>query len=209
MMLMPQSVYDTGRVKLSFCTQHTSSHFCVGGGRWKTLLAQFQHVVDPQPSLRLTLDFCRPASGPRYHSMQPERLRRRPPTTCGVLHQGRAAAHEADGKAERDGELHRDGESDGRSSQLPSFQGAANQGKEEGAKWVSVRTRTHEVFLGCLRTTKEPSHSRGGAPGVPKPLTLGARHLTPYDTSKKFVRATRPARVCASPKTNIRVNFPS
>ena len=55
----------------------------------------------------------------------------------------------------------------------------------------------------------EPSHSMG-APDVPEPLTLlGARHLTRYNTSKKFVRATRPALVCASPKTNIRVKIPS
>lgn len=59
------SSYDTRRVILSFCTQHTSPRFCVGG-RWEAFLPQFQHVVDPQPSLHLTLDFCHSASGPLY-----------------------------------------------------------------------------------------------------------------------------------------------
>ena len=51
---------------------------------------------------------------------------------------------------------------------------------------------------------KEPSHGRG-APEVPEPLTIGAQYLTRYNTWKKFVRATRPALVCARPKLNIRV----
>ena len=50
------------------------------------------------------------------------------------------------------------------------------------------------------RRSEQP-HSRG-APEVPEPLTIRARYLTRYNTSEKFVRATRPALVCASPKTN-------
>ena len=55
----------------------------------------------------------------------------------------------------------------------------------------------------------EPSHSSRGAPEVPEPLTVGAQYLTRYNTWKKFVRVTRPALVCACPKTNIQVKFPS
>ena len=44
-----------------------------------------------------------------------------------------------------------------------------------------------------------------GAPEVPEPLTLGVQYLTRYNTWKNFVRATRPAIVCASPIMNIRV----
>lgn len=136
-------------VNIPFCAQHPCPRFLVGG-RWEAFLPQFQHVIHPQPSLHLTLNICRPASGPLYLSTQPERLRRRPPTTRCVLHQGRAAAHEADGKAERDGELHRDGEGDGRSSQLPSFQGAADQGEQEGASMVlPVRTRAKYFLAVC------------------------------------------------------------
>ena len=46
-----------------------------------------------------------------------------------------------------------------------------------------------------------------GASEVPEPLTVGAQYLTRYNTWKKFVRATRPVFVCASPKTNTRRNF--
>ena len=53
------------------------------------------------------------------------------------------------------------------------------------------------AFCSCLaleRRTREPSHGRG-ATDLPWPLTLGAQHLTRYNTWKKFVRATRPALV--------------
>ena len=45
----------------------------------------------------------------------------------------------------------------------------------------------------------------GGAPDVPEPLALGAQYLILYNTQKKHVPATRPAFVCATPKTSIRV----
>ena len=48
---------------------------------------------------------------------------------------------------------------------------------------------------------REPSHRRG-APEVPEPLALGAQYFTRYNIWKKFVRATRPALACASPKTS-------
>ena len=60
--------------------------------------------------------------------------------------------------------------------------------------------------LACMLPVTEPSRGRG-APDVPEPLTLGAQYLTRYNAWKKFVRATRPALVCASPKTNLRVQF--
>ena len=46
----------------------------------------------------------------------------------------------------------------------------------------------------------EPSHM--GAPEVPEPLALGAQYLTRFNAWEKFVRATRPALVCASPNEN-------
>ena len=61
---------------------------------------------------------------------------------------------------------------------------------------------------GCAVLAKEPSHGRG-APEVSEPLTLGAQYLTRYNTWKKFIRATRPALLFASPKTSIRVKFSS
>ena len=57
-------------------------------------------------------------------------------------------------------------------------------------------------------TRYEPSHSRG-APEVPELLTLGTQYLPAKNTWKKFDRASRPALVCASPKTNIRAKFSS
>ena len=59
-----------------------------------------------------------------------------------------------------------------------------------------------------MHSLYEPSHGRG-APEVPEPPTLGAQYLTRYDTWKKFVRATRMALLCASPKTNKRVKVSS
>ena len=61
----------------------------------------------------------------------------------------------------------------------------------------------------ALSITREQSHTKG-APEVPEPLTLGAQYLTRYNTWKKFVGATtRPALVCASPKTNVRLKVSS
>ena len=51
---------------------------------------------------------------------------------------------------------------------------------------------------------EEPSHSRG-ALEVPEPLTLGAQYLTRCNSWGTLVRATRPALVCASPESIIRV----
>ena len=50
----------------------------------------------------------------------------------------------------------------------------------------------------------EPCHGRV-APDVPELLTFGAQYLTRYNVWEKFVWATRPALLCASPKTKMRV----
>ena len=57
-------------------------------------------------------------------------------------------------------------------------------------------------------TTSEPFHRRG-APDVPEPPTLGAQYPIRYNIWKKFVRATQPVLVCASPQNNIRVHIKS
>ena len=54
----------------------------------------------------------------------------------------------------------------------------------------------------------EPSLSMG-APDVHEPPVIGAQYLTRYNIWKNFVRATRPALVRASPKTNKRVKLSS
>ena len=65
------------------------------------------------------------------------------------------------------------------------------------------------LYLGSFFFGFEPSHSRG-APEIPEPLALlGVQYLTRYNVLRKFVRATRLALVCASPKTIIRVTFSS
>ena len=65
-----------------------------------------------------------------------------------------------------------------------------------GANFSSKQDETIDIL--------RPSHGRG-EPEVPEPLTLGAQYITRYNTWNKFVRATRPALLCASPETNIRV----
>ena len=70
----------------------------------------------------------------------------------------------------------------------------------------SASPETNILEKNEVKTRNERSHPTvGGAPEFPEPVTLGAQYPTRYDTWKNFVRDTRPALVCASAKTNIRV----
>ena len=75
----------------------------------------------------------------------------------------------------------------------------------EGDVWLLSGTKTplNQTSRHCTRAI---SHSRG-APEVPESPPLGAQYITRYNTKKKFVRVTRPAPVCPSPKMNTTRNI--
>ena len=76
----------------------------------------------------------------------------------------------------------------------------------DGSTQIGSRRTVETHVCTNMKCMEKPSHSRG-VPEVPEPLLLGAQYLTRSNTWKKFVRATRPALVCARPKTNMRVKF--